>query len=94
LRNLVDVLRLRTIVKEDYETDPNYGEYPEKRSVERLLKLGVVNLDKPPGPSSHDVSSTVKKILGAEKAGHAGTLEEMGRSRRVRRAAGLPQRRH
>jgi len=83
LRNLVDVLKLRTILKEEYETDPSCGEYPENRSVERLLKLGIINLDKPPGPSSHDVSSTVKKILGANKAGHAGTLEEMGRSRRV-----------
>ncbi|MBO3770101.1 MAG: tRNA pseudouridine synthase A [Thermoproteota archaeon] len=90
MRNLVDVLKFRTIVKEEYETDPNYGEYPEKRSVERLLKLGIINLDKPPGPSSHDVSSTVKKILGVEKAGHAGTLEEMGRSRRFRCVTYLP----
>ncbi|MEM1557156.1 MAG: tRNA pseudouridine synthase A [Thermoproteota archaeon] len=89
MRNLVDTLRFRTIVKEEYETDPNYGEYPEKRSVERLLKLGIVNLDKPPGPSSHDVSSMVKRILGVEKAGHAGTLEAMGKSRRVWRAASL-----
>ncbi|MEM3712123.1 MAG: tRNA pseudouridine synthase A [Thermoproteota archaeon] len=90
MRNLVDILRFKTLVKEEYETDPNYGEYPEKRSVERLLKLGIINLDKPPGPSSHDVSSVVKRILGVEKAGHAGTLEEMGKSRRLRRTAGLP----
>ncbi|MCS7138854.1 MAG: hypothetical protein NZ873_02210 [Crenarchaeota archaeon] len=90
MRNLVDVLRFKTIVKEEYETNPNYGEYPEKRSVERTLKLGIINLDKPPGPSSHDISSIVKKILGVNKAGHVGTLEEMGRSRRFRRVTGLP----
>lgn len=90
MRNLVDILKFRTIVKEEYETDPKYGEYPDKRSMERLLKLGIINLDKPPGPSSHDVSSMVKKILGVEKAGHAGTLEGMGRSWRFRRATDLP----
>lgn len=90
---LVDIVRFRTLVKEECGTDEKYGEHPSKRSIGRLLQLGIVNLDKPPGPSSHDVSSTVKKILNAGKAGHAGTLEAMGRSRRIRRPAGLPQRR-
>jgi tRNA U55 pseudouridine synthase TruB len=90
LRKLVDVLKFRTLVKEEYETDPNCGEYPERRNLDRLLKLGIVNLDKPQGPSSHEVSSMVKRILGAEKAGHAGTLEALGRSRRVWCAARVP----
>ncbi|MEM2087855.1 MAG: tRNA pseudouridine synthase A [Thermoproteota archaeon] len=84
MRILVDAVKFRTLIKEECETDEKYGEYPDKRSIERLMQLGVVNLDKPPGPSSHDVSSTVKKILGVGKAGHAGTLEAMGRSRRIR----------
>ncbi len=86
MRTLVDFVRFRTLVKEECETDEKHGEHPDKRSVSRLLQLGVVNLDKPPGPSSHDVSSTVKRILNAEKAGHAGTLEAMGRSRCLRRS--------
>ncbi|MEM3660896.1 MAG: tRNA pseudouridine synthase A [Thermoproteota archaeon] len=90
MRTLVDFMRLRTLVKEECETDEKYGEYPDKRSISRLLQLGVVNLDKPPGPSSHDVSSTVKRILNAEKAGHAGTLEAMGKSRRLRRPTRMP----
>jgi hypothetical protein len=89
LRTLVDFVRLRTLVKEECETDEKYGEYPDRRSISRLLQLGIVNLDKPPGPSSHDVSSTVKKILKVEKAGHAGTLEAMGRSRCIRRPTGM-----
>ncbi|MEM2050672.1 MAG: tRNA pseudouridine synthase A [Thermoproteota archaeon] len=90
MRTLVDFMRLRTLVKEECETDEKYGEHPDRRSLSRLLQLGVVNLDKPPGPSSHDVSSTVKRILNAEKAGHAGTLEAMGKSRRLRRPTRMP----
>lgn len=48
---------------------------PEERSVEALLEFGVVNLDKPPGPSSHEVSAWVRELTGVEKAAHAGTLD-------------------
>lgn len=48
---------------------------PTERSVEALLEFGVVNLDKPPGPSSHEVSAWVRELTGVEKAAHAGTLD-------------------
>lgn len=38
---------------------------------------GVVIIDKPAGLTSHDVVSRVKRILGAKKAGHTGTLDPM-----------------
>jgi tRNA pseudouridine55 synthase len=38
---------------------------------------GIVVIDKPVGLTSHDVVSAVKKILGARKAGHTGTLDPM-----------------
>jgi len=57
------------------ETDPKYGVEPEKRSVVQHLSLGIIPLDKPCGPSSHEVSSWVRKMVGAEKAGHSGTLD-------------------
>jgi len=38
---------------------------------------GVVVIDKPAGLTSHDVVSEVKKILGARKAGHTGTLDPL-----------------
>lgn len=38
---------------------------------------GVVVIDKPAGFTSHDVVSRVKKILGAKKAGHTGTLDPL-----------------
>lgn len=38
---------------------------------------GVVVIDKPAGITSHDVVSQVKKLLGARKAGHTGTLDPL-----------------
>ena len=38
---------------------------------------GVVVIDKPAGKTSHDVVSEVKRIMGARKAGHTGTLDPM-----------------
>ncbi len=38
---------------------------------------GIVVIDKPAGLTSHDVVSKVKRILGARKAGHTGTLDPM-----------------
>ena len=35
----------------------------------------MVVIDKPRGPSSHQISAWVRKIVGAEKAGHGGTLD-------------------
>jgi H/ACA ribonucleoprotein complex subunit 4 len=35
----------------------------------------VINLDKPSGPSSHEVTAWVKRILRLGHAGHGGTLE-------------------
>ncbi|MEM2559154.1 MAG: RNA-guided pseudouridylation complex pseudouridine synthase subunit Cbf5 [Nitrososphaerota archaeon] len=68
-------IKSRILVKIDAESDPSYGEDPFNRSLDRLLKLGVVNLDKPRGPTSHDVASQVKILLSAEKAGIGGTLD-------------------
>jgi tRNA pseudouridine55 synthase len=36
---------------------------------------GVVVIDKPSGPTSHEVASWVAEILGVEKAAHTGTLD-------------------
>ena len=52
-----------------------YGKYPEERTVEERIKYGIVNVDKVKGPSSHQVSDYVQKILHITKAGHSGTLD-------------------
>ncbi len=38
---------------------------------------GIVIIDKPKGMTSHEVVQDVKKALGAEKAGHTGTLDPL-----------------
>lgn len=48
---------------------------PEDRSLADLLAFGVVNLDKPPGPSAHQVAGWVRDAMGVERAAHAGTLD-------------------
>ncbi len=50
-------------------------EIRKNMSIEELLDFGLVVLDKPSGPISHQVSSFVKDILHAKKAGHSGTLD-------------------
>ena len=70
------------LVRDEEETDPRYGKRPEERSVEELLDFGVVNLDKPVGPSSHEVVALIRRILGIERVAHAGTLDsQAGRGR-------------
>jgi len=43
--------------------------------TEDLIDYGIVNIDKPPGPTSHQVADFVQKILHIKKAGHSGTLD-------------------
>ena len=43
----------------------------------RLKLDGVLLLDKPVGPSSSAVLQAVKRLLNADKAGHAGTLDPL-----------------
>src|SRR3989344_8226839 len=53
----------------------DWGKRPEERTPEELIKYGIINIDKPKGPTSHQVSDYVQRILGIEKAGHSGTLD-------------------
>jgi H/ACA ribonucleoprotein complex subunit 4 len=68
-------LKRAVINRCEESTDPRYGHKPTDRPIETHLKFGVVNLDKPAGPSSHEVTAWTKKILGVKHAGHGGTLE-------------------
>jgi len=45
-----------------------------KRSAKELLEGGLININKPQGPTSHQVSSYVRDILN-KKCGHSGTLD-------------------
>jgi len=48
---------------------------PDERSPRETLAFGVINLDKPPGPSAHQVSAWVRELADVERAAHAGTLD-------------------
>lgn len=41
------------------------------------MNEGIVVIDKPKGPTSHDIVQEVKRIFGATKAGHTGTLDPL-----------------
>ncbi len=47
----------------------------EKKSIKELLEFGIINIDKPSGPTSFDVSDFIRKSLGLRKTSHFGTLD-------------------
>src|SRR5213594_3848072 len=55
--------------------DSKHGTRPEERSIEERIRLGVAIVDKPAGPTSHQVSAWVRDMFGVPKAGHSGTLD-------------------
>ncbi|MFH1063540.1 MAG: RNA-guided pseudouridylation complex pseudouridine synthase subunit Cbf5 [Candidatus Woesearchaeota archaeon] len=82
----------KTLIKREAETAPKYGCRPDERQIEEFLDLGVVNIDKPKGPTSHQTSAYLQKIFNKKKGGHSGTLDPkvtgvlviaMGRATRV-----------
>ncbi|MCC6050342.1 MAG: RNA-guided pseudouridylation complex pseudouridine synthase subunit Cbf5 [Thermofilum sp.] len=67
--------RAREVLVRDDEPPSNYGKRPEERTAEELLEYGVINLDKPAGPSSHEVVAWIKRLTGLERVAHGGTLD-------------------
>ncbi|MDR1820506.1 MAG: RNA-guided pseudouridylation complex pseudouridine synthase subunit Cbf5 [Methanobrevibacter sp.] len=63
------------VMKSKSKTNYEYGNIPAKRPITDYLNNGVINLDKPSGPTSHEIDSYVKRILSLEKTGHGGTLD-------------------
>ncbi len=77
MKNLLpfETIKRQVLIKKQSETDPKYGCVPEKRPVSEMIEYGVVNINKPKGPTSHQVSDYLQKVLHIQKAGHAGTLD-------------------
>ena len=68
--------QLENLVKINEDiTNSEYGVYYDKRSIESLLEYGLILIDKPPGPTSHEVVAWTKRILALPKIGHSGTLD-------------------
>lgn len=69
-------LKLDTLeIINDDVTNNKYGYYPNNRPLDILLDYGILLLDKPSGPTSHELVAWTKRILGITKAGHSGTLD-------------------
>lgn len=47
----------------------------ENKQITKLLEFGIINIDKPSGPTSFTVSEFVLKKLGLRKTSHFGTLD-------------------
>jgi H/ACA ribonucleoprotein complex subunit 4 len=62
-------IKHRLIVKAEEETNPGYGSRPEDRPLEEHMRFGIINLDKPSGPSSHEVTAWLKRLLNLVRAG-------------------------
>ena len=68
--------QLENLVKINEDiTNPEYGVYYNKRSIQSLLEYGLILVDKPPGPTTHEVVAWAKRILALPKIGHSGTLD-------------------
>ncbi|MFQ6053584.1 MAG: RNA-guided pseudouridylation complex pseudouridine synthase subunit Cbf5 [Candidatus Bathyarchaeia archaeon] len=66
----------RSVVKRaEEEADPSLGCPPDRRPLQQHIRFGILNVDKPPGPTSHEVVAWVKRLLVLDKAGHGGTLD-------------------
>ncbi|MBP1909330.1 RNA-guided pseudouridylation complex pseudouridine synthase subunit Cbf5 [Methanolobus bombayensis] len=65
----------KLVHKAEAKTNSLHGCNPEQRSIRQYIEMGVVNLDKPAGPTSHEVTAWVKDILEINRAGHSGSLD-------------------
>ncbi|KAJ7925914.1 putative rRNA pseudouridine synthase [Mycena leptocephala] len=65
----------KLLVRSSHFTPLTHGCNPLKRDITSYIKSGVINLDKPSNPSSHEVVAWLRRILRVEKTGHSGTLD-------------------
>ncbi len=63
-------------IRAEDATDPKYGHAPKERPATDYIRNGIINLNKPAGPTSHEVAAWTKRIMKLDCIGHGGTLEE------------------
>ncbi len=56
-------------------TDDAFGTAPDDRSLEQRLASGFILIDKPAGPTSHQLAAWARDLLGLDRLGHGGTLD-------------------
>src|SRR5208337_692421 len=68
-------IKRELLTKAEDTTNPKYGHVPSERPAKEYIQYGTINLDKPAGPTSHEVAAWVKKIMQLNAIGHGGTLD-------------------
>ncbi|MGE5638182.1 MAG: RNA-guided pseudouridylation complex pseudouridine synthase subunit Cbf5 [Chloroflexota bacterium] len=68
-------IKRKVLTKNHDVTDSRFGCKPDERSAADIMRYGVIDLDKPAGPTSHEVAAWTKKILKLSCIGHGGTLD-------------------
>jgi len=63
------------LVKDPDAIPDKWGKRPSDRSVGELLQGGVIILDKPSGPTSHQATAWARDALKVDRIGHGGTLD-------------------
>lgn len=63
------------LVRTGHFTPIPAGCTPLRRDLKQYISSGVINLDKPSNPSSHEVVAWMKRILRCDRTGHSGTLD-------------------
>ncbi len=63
------------IQKSDDPVPNRYGKRPSDRTLGELLRNGAIVLDKPCGPTSHQVASWARDVMKIERIAHGGTLD-------------------
>lgn len=54
---------------------PDINKIKKSKTMKELLEFSIINIDKPTGPTSFQISDFVRKTLGAKKTSHFGTLD-------------------
>ena len=67
--------RIAVLVRTGHFTPIPAGCTPLRRDLKSYISSGVINLDKPSNPSSHEVVAWLRRMLRCEKTGHSGTLD-------------------
>ena len=67
--------KILVLVRTGHFTPIPAGCTPLRRDLKSYVSSGVINLDKPSNPSSHEVVAWLKRMLRVERTGHSGTLD-------------------
>ena len=76
LERILDAVRVRNmLVKDPKALRDRWGKRPSDRTTGELLQAGVIALDKPEGPTSHQATAWARDALHVARIGHGGTLD-------------------